>query len=53
MQAAVKKPELRERFINLGIDPAGTTAEEFAAFLKNEVDKWGKVIRAANVKIEG
>ncbi|MES2561351.1 MAG: tripartite tricarboxylate transporter substrate binding protein [Pseudomonadota bacterium] len=53
MQAAVKKPELRERFINLGIDPAGTTAEEFAAFLKNEVDKWGKVIRAANVKVEG
>lgn len=52
MQAAVRKPELRERFIALGIDPAGTTPEEFAAFLRNEVDKWGKVIRAANVKIE-
>lgn len=52
MQTAVRKPELRERFTNLGIDPAGTTAEEFAAFLRNEVDKWGKVIRAANVKVD-
>lgn len=53
MQTAVKKPELRERFINLGIDPAGTTPEEFTAFLKNEIEKWGKVIRAANVKVDG
>ena len=53
MQAAVRKPELREKFITLGIDPAGTTPQEFARFLKNEVDKWGKVIKPANVKIEG
>jgi tripartite-type tricarboxylate transporter receptor subunit TctC len=52
IQAAVRKQELRERFLQLGIDPAGTTPEEFARFLKDEVDKWGKVIRAANVKIE-
>jgi tripartite-type tricarboxylate transporter receptor subunit TctC len=52
VQDAVRRPELRERFIQLGIDPAGTTAEDFATFLRNEVDKWGKVIRAANVKVE-
>ena len=52
MQAAVRRPEVRERFIAIGIDPAGTTPGEFTTFLKNEVDKWGKVIRAANVKIE-
>jgi tripartite-type tricarboxylate transporter receptor subunit TctC len=52
MQNAVHKPELRERFVALGIDPAGTTPEEFTKFLKNEVDKWGKVIKAANVKVE-
>jgi tripartite-type tricarboxylate transporter receptor subunit TctC len=53
MQTAVRKPELRERFVALGIDPAGTTPEEFAKFLRDEVEKWGKVIRAANVRIEG
>jgi tripartite-type tricarboxylate transporter receptor subunit TctC len=52
IQAAVRKPELRERFTTLGIDPAGTTPEEFTKFLKDEIDKWGKVIRAANVKVE-
>ena len=52
MQAAIRKPELRERFITLGIDPAGSTPEEFTTFLRNEVEKWGKVIKAANVKIE-
>ena len=52
MQTAVRKPELREKFIALGIDPAGTTPEEFTQFLREEVAKWGKVIRAANVKIE-
>jgi len=53
MQSAVRKEELRERFVQLGIDPAGTSPEEFSRFLRNEVEKWGKVIRAANVKIEG
>ena len=53
MQTAVRKPDLREKFITLGIDPAGTTPEEFSQFLRDEVAKWGKVIRAANVKIEG
>jgi tripartite-type tricarboxylate transporter receptor subunit TctC len=52
MQVAVHKPELRERFMALGIDPAGTTPEAFTQFLREEVAKWGKVIKAANVKIE-
>jgi tripartite-type tricarboxylate transporter receptor subunit TctC len=53
MQQAVKRPEIRERFVELGIDPAGSSAEEFGKFLRNEVEKWGKVIRAANVRIDG
>jgi tripartite-type tricarboxylate transporter receptor subunit TctC len=53
MQAAVRKQDLRDRFLQLGIDPAGTSPEEFARFLREEVDKWGKVIRAANVKVDG
>jgi tripartite-type tricarboxylate transporter receptor subunit TctC len=53
MQSTVRKPELRERFTQLGIDPAGTSPEQFTKFLRDEADKWGKVIRAANVKVEG
>jgi tripartite-type tricarboxylate transporter receptor subunit TctC len=42
----------RERFESQGIIPAGGTPEEAAVFLKNEVAKWGKVIKDANVKVE-
>ena len=51
-QTAIQKPETRERFVQLGIDPVGGTPAEFTAFLQNEVTKWAKVIREANVRIE-
>lgn len=49
---ATRKPEIRERFVQLGIDPVGSTPAEFAQFLKDEVAKWAKVIRSANVKVD-
>jgi tripartite-type tricarboxylate transporter receptor subunit TctC len=51
-QAAIQKPETRDRFVQLGIDPVGSTAPEFTAFLLAEVTKWAKVIKEANVRIE-
>lgn len=51
-QAAIQKPETRDRFVQLGIDPVGSTAPEFTAFLQAEVTKWAKVIKEANVRIE-
>jgi tripartite-type tricarboxylate transporter receptor subunit TctC len=52
MQQVLKRQDLKDRFLQLGIDPVGGTPEEFTQFLKQEVAKWGKVIRAANVKVE-
>jgi tripartite-type tricarboxylate transporter receptor subunit TctC len=49
---AVRKPDIRERFVQLGIDPVGNTPAEFTRFLTDEVAKWAKVIRAANVRID-
>lgn len=48
----MKRAEVRERFTQMGIDPVGNSPAEFAKFLDDEVAKWAKVIRAANVKIE-
>lgn len=47
-----RTPAFREKFESQGIIPVGNTPEEAAAFLKDEVAKWGKVIRDANVKVE-
>jgi tripartite-type tricarboxylate transporter receptor subunit TctC len=40
------------QFANLDADPTTNQPEQFRAFIKSEIDKWGKVIRAANIKIE-
>lgn len=50
--AAMRRPEIKERFTQLGIEPVGSTSAEFTVFLKNEVAKWSKVIKDANVKID-
>jgi tripartite-type tricarboxylate transporter receptor subunit TctC len=43
-------PDMKERLAALGFDPVGSTPEEFAAQMKLEMEKWAKVIRAANLK---
>ncbi len=50
--AAIRRPEIKERFLQLGIDPVGGSPAEFTQFLKDEVAKWAKVIRDANVRID-
>jgi len=35
-----------------GLEPAGGSAAEFAVILKNEVARWGEVVRQAKVKVD-
>jgi tripartite-type tricarboxylate transporter receptor subunit TctC len=49
---AVKSPDLRERLIAQGANPAGNTPEQYAAFVQNEITKWARVIKAAGIKGE-
>jgi tripartite-type tricarboxylate transporter receptor subunit TctC len=49
---AVSQPEVRERLTTLGFDPVANTPDEFGARIKLEIDKWGKVVRDAKLRIE-
>ena len=49
---ALNAPELSERIKGMGADPVGNTPEQYTAFVRNEIAKWGKVIRAAGIKGE-
>ena len=49
---AVKSPDVQERLKGLGADPIGNSPEQYAAFMKIEIAKWAKVIRAAGIKGE-
>ena len=47
---AVKSEDVLTAFKTQGIEPLGSSSEEFSAYVKSEVDKWGKVVRAAGVR---
>mgnify|MGYP000131118192 CR=1 FL=1 len=49
---ALKTPDVRERLVTAGADPAGNSPEQFTAFIQSESVKWGKVIKAAGIKAE-
>lgn len=49
---AMSAADMREKLAGEGADPTSSTPEQFSAFLRAEIDKWGKVVRAANVRAE-
>ena len=49
---AVAQPDLTERFAALGFKPVANTPDEFATRIKQEMEKWGKVVRDAKLRIE-
>jgi len=52
IQKALKTEELKERMVNIGLDAVASTPEEMAAFMRREQDRYGQIIRNANIKIE-
>jgi tripartite-type tricarboxylate transporter receptor subunit TctC len=49
---ALADPKLKARLADLGVRPRPMTPTEFGKFTADETEKWGKVIRAANIKPE-
>jgi tripartite-type tricarboxylate transporter receptor subunit TctC len=56
VQAEVAKalllPEVGERLAADGAEPVGNRPEEFAAYIKAELDKWGRVVRESKLSLE-
>jgi tripartite-type tricarboxylate transporter receptor subunit TctC len=52
INAAIADPKLKARFADLGEVPTPMTPADFGKFIAEEIEKWGKVIRAANIKPE-
>jgi len=48
----LREPDTAKRLEELGIEPVGNSPEEFGAFIKSEIERWTRVARAANVKME-
>jgi tripartite-type tricarboxylate transporter receptor subunit TctC len=49
---ALQSPDLVARMAQFELEPAGTTPEQFDAFILAEIDKWGKVVKAAGIRAD-
>ena len=50
--AIIRTPEFHQRMAAIGVDVLGTSAADYAKLLKDDFDKWGKVVQAAGIKPE-
>jgi tripartite-type tricarboxylate transporter receptor subunit TctC len=49
---ALAAPAIRARMLAQGVEPVGSSQQAFRAFLKAELVKWGRVVKAAGIKAE-
>ena len=49
---AVRSPELNARMVALGMEPVGSSAEEYDALIRQEIEKWRAVVKKAGIKPE-
>ncbi|MEA3153925.1 MAG: hypothetical protein QOK44_1514 [Betaproteobacteria bacterium] len=52
IKKALAAAEVRERLITIGFEPIGNSPEEFAAQIRSDIARWGKVIRDAQIKAD-
>lgn len=50
--AALQQPELRRKFLELGLEPAGSTLRSFESRLRKDEAGYAKIIREADIKVE-
>ena len=49
VNAIVFEPAVKEQFTKLGIEPAPMKPDEFAKFVRNEIEVYKKIVQAANI----
>jgi len=50
ISAGVNDPDTRKRLVGVGAEPRAMSAAEFDKFIASEIEKFGKVIKFANIK---
>src|SRR6476660_6164309 len=48
----LRMPEVSQKLIDLGFEPIGGTPEQYGQVIASEIDKWSKVIKAANIRLD-
>jgi tripartite-type tricarboxylate transporter receptor subunit TctC len=51
-QKAIEQTALREKFAGIGAQATGGTPEQFAAYIRDDLSKWTRIVKDANVKVD-
>jgi len=49
---AIRSSDLTERMLQLGMEPVGSTPEEFDALTRSEIEKWARVVKVSGAKVD-
>jgi tripartite-type tricarboxylate transporter receptor subunit TctC len=49
---ALAASDVKARLAQLGVDPVGGTSADFTQYVKSDTDRWAKIVKSANVKID-
>lgn len=52
MKKVLQMPDVRERLINMGYEPIGSTPEEYGANIRSEMAKWAKAVKDAKIRVQ-
>jgi tripartite-type tricarboxylate transporter receptor subunit TctC len=52
MAQVLKIPDVNAKLVDLGFDPIGSTPEQHAQVISSEIDKWSRVIKATNIRLD-
>jgi tripartite-type tricarboxylate transporter receptor subunit TctC len=47
MNKVLQAPEVKQRMADIGLTPTGTTPEQFDAYIRTEIPRWAKVVKAS------
>jgi tripartite-type tricarboxylate transporter receptor subunit TctC len=51
-QKVIAQPDVREKFAGIGAVTTGGTPEQFAAYIRDDLSKWARIVKDANVKVD-
>ena len=52
LRKALQNAEVKEKLAQQGAEPLGSTPEEYGAYVRKEIDRWGKLVKQAGVKVD-